>query len=83
MEVDMNSIDDIMNGGISAILISLGYVLVQCGIICLIAFAAGGTMMEGESSNILWCGSACIVLGLIQIGSGVAWNNIVKSKRQT
>ena len=79
----MNRIDDIMNGGISAILISLGYVLLECGIFCLIVFAMGGTMMAGESSSILWCGIGCIVLSFIQIGSGFAWLNIVKSKRQT
>ena len=79
----MNSIDDIMKGGISAILISLGYVLLECGIFCLIVFAMGGTMMAGESSYILWCGIGCIVLSLIQIGSGVAFYNIVKPKPQT
>ncbi len=79
----MNRIDDIMNGAISAILISLGYVLLQCGIICLIGFAMGSTMMDGDSSSILWCAIACIVMSLIQIGSGFAWLNIAKSKRQT
>ncbi len=32
----MNNISDIMKGGISAILIGVGYVLVWCGIFCLI-----------------------------------------------
>ena len=34
--VDMNSIGDIMKGGISAILIALGYVVLWCGIVYLI-----------------------------------------------
>jgi hypothetical protein len=82
-EVDMNGIGDVMKGGISAILISLGYVLLQCGIFCLIGFAMGGTMGAGDPKSILWCGSFCIILGLIQIGSGIAWYNIVKPKSQT
>lgn len=72
-----------MKGGISAILISLGYVLLWCGLFCLIGFATGGSTTADDSSNILWCGWFCIVMGLIQMASGVAWYYIVKPKRQT
>ncbi len=73
----MNSIGDIMKGGISAILIGLGYVLVWCGIFCLIGSATG---MADEPTMMLWCGVGCVVMGAIQIGSGVAWYYIVKPK---
>ncbi len=74
-----NSISDIMKGSVSAILIALGYVLLWCGIFCLIGSAVGMTM-NGESTTILWCGVGCLVMGAIQIGSGVAWYYIVKPK---
>jgi hypothetical protein len=77
--VEMNSIGEIMKGGISAILVALGYVLLWCGIFCLVGFATGGTM-AWEPRNMLWCGSGCIVMGVIQMGSGVAWYYIVKPK---
>ncbi len=73
----MNSISDIMKGGISAILIGLGYVLVWCGIFCLIGSATG---MTDEPTQMLWCGVGCAVMGAIQIGSGIIWYNIVKPK---
>ena len=73
----MNSISDIMKGGISAILIALGYVLLWCGIFCLIGSATG---MADEPTQMLWCGVGCMVLGAIQIGSGIAWYYIVKPK---
>ncbi len=73
----MNSISDIMKGGISAILIALGYVLVWCGIFCLIGSATG---MADEPTEMLWCGVGCMVLGAIQMGSGIAWYYIVKPK---
>ena len=78
----MNNIDDVMKGGISAILISLGYVLLMCGIFCLIG-SAMGDMTADESSNILGCAMGCIIFGLIQMGSGIAWYYIVKPERQT
>ncbi len=71
----MNSIGDITKGGISAILIAVGYVLLWCGIFCLIGSATG--MAE---EDMLWCGVGCVVLGAIQIGSGIAWYYIVKPK---
>ncbi len=40
-EVEMNSIGDIMKGGISAILIAVGYVVLWCSILCLIWSAIG------------------------------------------
>ncbi len=71
----MNSISDIMKGGISAILIAVGYVLLWCGVFCLIGSATG--MAE---EDMLWCGVGCVVLGAIQMGSGIAWYYIVKPK---
>ncbi len=76
-EVQMNSIGDIMKGGISAILIAVGYVVLWCGIVCLIMSATG--MADGPT-NILWCGVSCLVFAAILIGSGVAWYYIVKPK---
>ncbi len=73
----MNSIGDIMKGGISAILISIGYIVAWCGVICVIMQAAGGMDM---STNILWCGVACLVFAAIMIGSGIGWYYIVKPK---
>ncbi len=72
----MNSIGDIMKGGISAILIALGYVLLWCGIFCLIGSATG----MAEEPQMLWCGVGCVALGAIQMGSGIAWYYIVKPK---
>jgi hypothetical protein len=80
-EVDMNSIGDIMKGGISAILIAVGYIVLLCGIVCLIWSATGGMMAEmGNGQGILWCGVSCVVFAAILIGSGVAWYYIVKPK---
>ena len=74
----MNSISDIMKGGISAILIAVGYVVLWCGILCLISTAFNGQMANGQ--GILWCGVSCVVFAAILIGSGVAWYYIVKPK---
>ncbi len=73
----MNSIGDIMKGGISAILIAVGYLLLWCGIFCLIGSATG---MADEPTNILWCGVMCLVFTVILMGSGIAWYYIVKPK---
>ncbi len=73
----MNNIGDIMKGGISAILISFGYIVFWCGVICVIMQATGGADM---STNILWCGVACLVFSAILIGSGIGWYYIVKPK---
>ncbi len=73
----MNNISDIMKGGISAILIALGYVLLWCGIICLIMSATG---MADEPSSILQCSIACLVFAAILMGSGIGWYYIVKPK---
>ncbi len=73
----MNSIGDVMKGGISAILIALGYVVLWCGIVCLILSATG---MADEPTMILWCGVSCLVFAAILMGSGVAWYYIVKPK---
>ncbi len=75
----MNSIGDIMKGGISAILIAVGYVVLWCGILCLIGFATGMTM-NGEPTNMLWCGVSCVVFAVILMGSGIGWYYIVKPK---
>ena len=73
----MNSIGDIMKGGISAILIAVGYVVLWCGVICLIMSATG---MADEPTSILWCGVACVVFAAILTGSGIGWYYIVKPK---
>ncbi len=73
----MNNIGDIMKGGISAILIALGYVVLWCGIICLIMLATG---MADEPTMILWCGVSCLVFAAILMGSGIGWYYIVKPK---
>ena len=80
----MNSIGDIMKGGISAILIAVGYVVLWCGILCLIwsATGMGNGMGNGmtDGQGILWCGVSCLVFTVIMIGSGIAWYYIVKPK---
>ncbi len=75
----MNGISDIMKGKVSAMLIALGYVLVWCGIFFLIGSAIGGTAAD-LPFNLLWCGWGCLLMGAIQIGSGIAWYYIVKPK---
>ncbi len=76
----MNSIGDIMKGGISAILISIGYIVLWCGAICLIMRATGGMDGMGNGDGILWCGIGCLVFSAIMIGSGIGWYYIVKPK---
>ncbi len=73
----MNNIGDIMKGGISAILIAVGYVVLWCGIICLIM---SGTGMADMPTSILQCGVACLVFAAILMGSGIGWYYIVKPK---
>ena len=73
----MNSIGDIMKGGISAILIAVGYVVLWCGILCLIWLATGTT---DEPTQMLWCGVSCLVFAAILMDSGIAWYYIVKPK---
>ncbi len=70
----MNSIGDIMKGGISAILIAVGYVVFWGGIICLIMSATG---MADEPTSMLQCSIGCLVFAVILMGSGVAWYYIV------
>ena len=74
----MNNIGDVMKGGISAILIAVGYVVIWCGVICLIMAATG--MEDMPQDSILWCGGACVVFSAILIGSGIAWYQIVRPK---
>ncbi len=76
----MNSIGDIMKGGISAILIALGYVLLWCGIVCLIMSATGMGNGMPNGQGILWCGVSCLIFSAILMGSGIAWYYIVKPK---
>jgi uncharacterized membrane protein YhdT len=73
----MNNISDIMKGGVSAILIAVGYVVLWCAIICLIG---GATGMADNPEEILWCGWSCLVMGAIQLISGIIWYYIVKPK---
>ena len=72
----MNNISDITKGGISAILIGLGYVLLWCGIFCLIG-SATGMMEDGFMQGCDW---GCLVMGAILMVSGIAYYNIVKPK---
>ncbi len=76
----MNSIGDIMKGGISAILIAVGYVVLWCGILCLIWSAVGMSTGMSNGQGILWCGVSCLVFAAILMGSGIAWYYIVKPK---
>ena len=73
----MNSIGDIMKGGISAILISVGYIVLWCGVICLIMSATG---TPDDPENIRWCGFGCLFFTVILMGSGIAWYYMVKPK---
>ncbi len=66
-----------MKGGISAILIAVGYVVLWCGILCLIGSATG---MADEPRSILWCSVGCFVFAAILMGSGIGWYYIVKPK---
>ena len=77
-EVVMNNIKEIMNGGISAILIAIGYVALWCGIFCLIANSIGN--MAFMNGGILMCAMGCLMFSAILIGSGIAWYYIVKPK---
>ena len=73
----MNSVGDIMKGGISAILISIGCIVALCGILCLIWVATG---TADVTTDILWCGVGCLVFAAILMGSGTAWYCIVKTR---
>ncbi len=74
----MNSIKEIMNGVISAILIAIGYIALWCGIMCLIMNSVGNT--EFMNGGILGCAYGCLMFSVILIGSGIAWYFIVKPK---
>ena len=73
----MNNISDIMKGGISAILIAFGYIVLLCAIICLIMQAMADMEM---TTDILWCGVGCLVFAVLLMGSGIGWYYIVKPK---
>ncbi len=79
-EDKMNSVGDIMKGGISAILIAVGYVVLLCGILCLIWAATGMANEMANGQGILWCGVSCLVFAAILMGSGIGWYYIVKPK---
>ncbi len=74
----MNNIQEVMNGVISGILIATGYVVLWCGIGCLIGNSVGNT--ADTTGGILMCGVACLIFSVILIGSGIAWYYIVKPK---
>ncbi len=74
----MNSVGDIMKGGISAILIAVGYAVLWCGIVCLIWSATGMGNGMANGQGILWCGVSCLVFAAILVGSGIGWYYIVK-----
>ena len=75
----MNPIGDVMKGGISAILIAVGYIVLWCGILCLIMSAFGSTD-DMDMESIRWCGVMCLVFTVILMGSGFAFYNKVKPK---
>ncbi len=75
----MNNIKEIMNGVISAILIATGYIVLLCGIGCLIGSSVGN--MADETGGMLACTMGCLILAVILIGSGIAWYYIVKPKQ--
>ena len=74
----MNNTKEIMNGVISAILIATGYVVLWCGIGCLIANSVGN--MADKTGGLLMCAIGCLIFSVIMIGSGIAWYYIVKPK---
>ncbi len=76
-EVEMNNIGDVMKGGISAILLAVGYVVLWCGTLCLIMSATGST---DDQTDIGWCGAMCLFAAAILMGSGFTFYKIVKPK---
>jgi hypothetical protein len=74
----MNNINEIMNGGISAITIAVGYIALWCGIMCLIMNSVGSEV--NINGGILGCAYGCLMFSVILIGSGIAWYFIVKPK---
>ena len=74
----MNSFKEITNGVISGILIATGYIVLWCGIGCLIGNSFGNTV--DQNGGMLMCAVGCLIYSVILIGSGIAWYNIVKPK---
>ncbi len=74
----MNNFKEITNGVISGILIATGYIVLWCGIGCLIFNSVGNA--ADLTGGTLMCGIACLIFSGILIGSGIAWYNIVKPK---
>lgn len=77
-EVEMNNTKEIMNGGISAILIATGYIVLWCGIGCLIGYRVGN--QADNTSGMLMCIMGCLIFSVILIGSGIAWYYTTKPK---
>ncbi len=77
----MNNVKEIMNGVISAILIATGYIVLLCGLGCLIGYTVGN--MADKTGSMLMCSMGCLILAVILIGSGIAWYYIVKPKQST
>ncbi len=74
----MNNTKEIMNGAISAILIATGYIVLWCGIGCLI-----GYNMANQADNtdmMLMCSMGCLIFSAILISSGIAWYYIMKPR---
>ncbi len=71
------NIKEIMNGAISAILIATGYIVLWCGIGCLIGNSVGN--LADENGGMLMCAMGCLIFSVILIGSGIAWYYIVTS----
>jgi len=66
----MNNTKEIMNGVISAILIATGYIVLWCGIGCLIGYSFGNK--ADETGSMLMCTMGCLILSAILMGSGIA-----------
>lgn len=76
----MNNVAATMHGTIIAFLIIAGYLLLWCGVICLIWSFADDT---GDGADLRWCAVMCLVLSAIQFGSGFGWYTVVRRRMET
>ena len=74
----MNNVKEVMNGVISAILIAVGYIVLWCGIGCLIGYSMANH--ADDSDMMLNCSMGCLIFSVILMASGIAWYYIVKPK---
>lgn len=75
----MNNSKEIMNSVISANLIAAGYLVLWCGIGCLIGNSFGSPA-DVTTGGLLMCAAACLIFSGILVGSGVGWYYIAKPK---